>query len=238
MLRTLALVAIAGMVVVLSSFAQTSPTCSDPLPPPQNINPAGNLDLSRLALVAPEIQSIEGLAQFTAGPKDVVPGAKEAGFFGSVLAQFLNEKKDKVEIRLHSFDKVDSASAEDRANNFIIARVKEAEAAKDIIEADPRSKDADKSKAAQDLNKDVKDCFCLAKDVAFIRATSADKSGSANSIKLYFRLRGIVVSVEMANTSPQVAKPPSPDDRDAMLFKVAVAQKNKLCASQFIKPKT
>ncbi|MBI3459495.1 hypothetical protein HY009_00970, partial [Candidatus Acetothermia bacterium] len=59
----------------------------------------------------------------------------------------------------------------------------------------------------------------------------------ANSIKLLFRLRGVVVSVEMANTSPQVANPPSPDSRDATLIKVAVAQRNKLCNSQFIKPK-
>ncbi|MBI3460247.1 hypothetical protein HY009_04880, partial [Candidatus Acetothermia bacterium] len=136
----------------------------------------------------------------------MAPGQNAAGFFGSVLAQFFDDKKNKVEIRLQSFDKDESASAEVRATNLINARVKEAEVAKDIIEVDPRSKDADKSKAAQDLNKDVKDCFCLAKDVAFIRATSADKSGFANSIKLLFRLRGVVVSVEMANTSPQVAK--------------------------------
>ena len=61
--------------------------------------------------------------------------------------------------------------------------------------------------------------------------------GFANGIKLYFRLRGIVVNVEMTNKLAQ-GTPASPDSRDGTLLNVAKTQRNKLCNSAFIKPKT
>lgn len=244
---------LAGMVVLLVNFTQspqcgfaqsTQPLCEEKnLAAPQNTNPASNLDLRRLLFTQNELQQIQGFGQnWILSTLDIVGGAKDMGIFGSHLAVFRSGDNQKIDIRLHSFEKEETTSAEDKARNFIIARVKDAEQEKAVIECDPRKADnATACKVAQELNKDITkadQCHCFARDVALIRATAAARDGSANSIKLYFRLRGNVVSVEMTDAKPQAVAPPSPDaTRDPMLYQAAITQRTKFCASAFIKPK-
>ena len=233
MLRTAALAVMAGMVIVLSSFAQTQ-TCSDQLPPPQKTNPPEKSDLRSLLLTTPELQNTEGLGLAW---QEVSIGLIDGQGFFAGYSHLFSKDNERIEIRLFSFDKDDNASAEEKAKNFIIARLKDAEAEKAILDTDPRKPDADKSKLALDLNKDAKECYCQARDVALIRATVPARDGFANGIKLFFRLRGIVVNVEMTNRLTQ-GTPASPDSRDGTLLNVAKTQRNKACNSPFIKPKT
>ncbi len=253
MLKKMTFALVAGMVVLFVNFAQpascgfaqqsTQQLCEEKnLAPQQNANPAANLDLRRLLLTQPELQALEGLGPtWTLTTLDIVGGAKDFDIFGSHLAVFKNTDNQKLEIRLHSFEKNDSATAEEKAKNFILARIKDAEQDKAVIECDPRKADnATTCRAAQELNKDITkadQCHCFARDVGLVRATSAARDGSANSIKLYFRLRGNAVSVELTNAAAQAVAPASPDSRDGNLLRAAIQQRTKLCGSPFIKPK-
>jgi hypothetical protein len=157
------------------------------------------------------------------------------------LAPFVSLDQQKLEIRLHSFEKDENATAEEKAKNFIFARVKDAESDKNIVVIDPRKAESEQNQTVKDFNKEITSaasCHCFGRDVAYIRGTLAARDGSANSLKLYFRLRGIVVSLEMANFASQAASPASTDPRDAKVLRAAIAAKTKLCASPFVKPKS
>jgi hypothetical protein len=221
MARALMTVFLSGLVLVLSSWAQTSPP------------PKSNSDLRKLMLTPQDVQEVLKDPKWEFGSASPFRPAVD---FGAVASQsvIIKLSNQQFDIQLASFVRDDRADQEQALLYMVHRLLAEAEAAKAEFRFDFRKVDNAYRGFLAEFNKDTagKDVEdrCKATEIALIRATQRTGVGFDRSLKLILRLAalpGVPASLELASNVAVANQ--SDDAMLTTLLTVSKAQRDKMC---------